>query len=65
MPPRYVIVDLDGGTDDAWALAMLLKAEKTHNVQVLGITTVAGSTSVSNGLTNIGRVLEVFDRTDV
>lgn len=62
---RYVIADLDPGTDDAWALAMLLRAEKTHNIKILAITIVAGNTDAHHAVENVARVLEVFDRTDV
>lgn len=65
MTPRYVIADLDPGTDDAWALAVLLKAEKTQNVQILAITLVGGNTAIHHAVNNVARVLEAFDRTDV
>lgn len=63
--PRYIIFDQDMGTDDAWALFMLLKAEQTAHVKILGITCVCGNTSLKNVVTNTIRVLELTKRTDV
>lgn len=62
---RLVIFDEDMGTDDAWALLMLLKAERTHNIKVLAITCVAGNTTVQNVAINTMRVLEILNRSDV
>lgn len=63
--PQYVIMDVDPGTDDAWAIAMMLKAEQTHNIQIVAITTCMGNTSISNAVRNTARVLGAFKRTDV
>lgn len=63
--PKLVLIDVDTGVDDAWALAMIIKAEHTHNVRVLGITTVSGNTSLDNATRNTVRVLETLHRTDV
>lgn len=63
---KYVIVDTDMGCDDAWALQMILKAEKhLKNVKVLAITLVNGNTTVENALKNTYRMLDGLDRTDV
>lgn len=62
---RYIILDEDIGTDDAWALFMLLKAEKTHKLKVLALTCVGGNASVDNVAANTLRVLDVVKRTDV
>lgn len=64
-PTRFVIFDEDMGTDDAWALIMLLKAERTHNLKLLAITCVGGNTAVQSVVTNTMRVLELLNRTDV
>lgn len=64
-PTRFVIFDEDMGTDDAWALIMLLKAEQTHNLKVLAITCVAGNTTVQNVAINTLRVLQLLNRSDV
>uniref|UniRef100_A0A182WED0 Inosine/uridine-preferring nucleoside hydrolase domain-containing protein n=1 Tax=Anopheles minimus TaxID=112268 RepID=A0A182WED0_9DIPT len=63
--PRKVIIDLDVGTDDAWALWMLLKGEKSHNYEVIGITCVNGNTSVDNVVENTLTLLTAMGRTDV
>lgn len=62
---RYIILDEDLGTDDAWALFLLLKAEKTHNLKVLALTCVNGNGSVDNVARNNLRVLDILKRTDV
>lgn len=63
---EYFIFDTDMGTDDAWALQMILKAEKViKNVKVLAITTVAGNTDPINAIKNTYRILDELNRTDV
>lgn len=64
--PKYVIFDTDMGSDDAWALQMILKAEKSLKmVKVLAITTVSGNTTNENVIKNTYRILDGLDRTDV
>ncbi|KAG4080206.1 hypothetical protein HA402_008277 [Bradysia odoriphaga] len=63
--PKLVIFDTDMGTDDAWALFMLLKAEKRYNVKILGITVVHGNASLENAAENALRVLSATDRLDI
>lgn len=59
-------IKLDMGTDDAWALQMMLKAEKHFkNIKLLAITTVFGNTTVENSIKNTYRILDGLDRTDV
>lgn len=62
---RYVIFDEDMGTDDAWALFLLIKAQETHNIKLLAITCVAGNTSLEYVAINTMRFLEFMKRTDV
>lgn len=63
---RFIIFDTDMGADDAWALQMILKAEKSHkNVKVLAITTTHGNTTVENAIKNTYRILDGLDRNDV
>ncbi|XP_062551682.1 pyrimidine-specific ribonucleoside hydrolase RihA-like [Armigeres subalbatus] len=64
-PPRKVIVDVDVGTDDAWALLLLLKCEKKFNLKVEAITCTHGNTDVHNAARNVLRVLAAIGRTDV
>jgi inosine-uridine nucleoside N-ribohydrolase len=61
--PRVpIIVDADIGVDDAAALAFLLSSSKAN---ILGITTVAGNTSVENAATNALLLLQTAQRTDI
>lgn len=63
---KYVIFDTDMGTDDAWALLMLLKAEKyLKNIEILAVTCVFGNTSVDNAIKNTYHILQSMDRSDV
>lgn len=67
---RLVVYDCDIGTDDAWGLAMLLRAEELtlrggRTCKVLAITTVHGNTDADNGTLNALRVLHTLNRRDV
>lgn len=65
-PIKYVILDTDMGGDDAWALQMLLKAEKElRNVKLLAITTVVGNADMTDVIKNTYRILDGLNRTDV
>lgn len=55
-------MDTDPGTDDAVALAALLASD---DVEVAGVTTVAGNSSLENTTANALSILELFDRADV
>jgi inosine-uridine nucleoside N-ribohydrolase len=63
--PRNVIIDVDVGTDDAWACLMLLRFEKKYNIKVQAITCVHGNTTVTNVAKNLIRVLKTIDRLDI
>lgn len=64
--PKYVIFDTDMGADDAWALQLLLKAERDLKiVKVLAITTADGNTDITNVIRNTYRILDGLNRTDV
>lgn len=64
--PKYVILDTDMGTDDVWALIMLLKAAKHFsNITLLAITCVHGNTSMDNVVNNTFAVLDIMKRSDV
>uniref|UniRef100_A0A1B0D033 Inosine/uridine-preferring nucleoside hydrolase domain-containing protein n=1 Tax=Phlebotomus papatasi TaxID=29031 RepID=A0A1B0D033_PHLPP len=58
---RNVIVDVDVGSDDAWALLMLLRAQEINEINLLGITCVKGNTTVENVAKNTLRVLSTLD----
>ncbi|CAG0936741.1 Non-specific ribonucleoside hydrolase RihC [Thermoflexales bacterium] len=64
-PPKPlipIVVDTDLGVDDAAALAYLLNQRKAN---ILGITTVAGNTSVENAANNTLILLEAANQTDI
>jgi inosine-uridine nucleoside N-ribohydrolase len=55
---RKVVLDMDPGIDDALALILALKSPE---LQILGITTVAGNAPVEMTSANAGRVLEYLN----
>lgn len=59
---QKVLLDVDPGCDDAVAMGVALASDE---LDVVGITTVAGNTSVENATRNALSVLTLFDRTDV
>ncbi|GAB0093126.1 uncharacterized protein DMENIID0001_081910 [Sergentomyia squamirostris] len=58
---RKVIVDVDVGSDDAWALLMLLRVQQLNQIEILGITCVKGNTDVSNVAQNILRLYAALE----
>ncbi|KAH8273299.1 hypothetical protein KR018_007201, partial [Drosophila ironensis] len=67
---RLVIYDCDIGTDDAWGLCMMLRAEELcrpggRRSKVVAITSVQGNTDVENGTLNALRVIRTLDRDDI
>lgn len=60
--PRLVIVDVDVGCDDAWALFVLLKAMDCGLCHILAITCVNGNTTVDNVARNVLRVLQTVGK---
>ncbi|XP_019621061.1 PREDICTED: uncharacterized protein C1683.06c-like isoform X2 [Branchiostoma belcheri] len=59
---KLIVLDVDCGHDDAQAIMLALTQP---NVQVLGITCVAGNVDVDQVCRNVLRVLKVFGRLDV
>lgn len=57
-----IIIDTDPGHDDALALMLLLKA---NLFDVLGITTVAGNSSIENVTRNAAFILDLLKRKDI
>jgi inosine-uridine nucleoside N-ribohydrolase len=57
-----VIIDMDGGIDDALALILGLRSPET---EVIGITSVSGNVPVSQATLNALRVVELLNRSDV
>lgn len=59
---RKVLFDVDPGCDDALMLLVALAAE---DIEVVGVTTAAGNTTLGNATRNALAVLEFAGRTDV
>jgi inosine-uridine nucleoside N-ribohydrolase len=59
-----IIIDTDAGVDDAAAIAWLLSQDR-YPVEVLGVTAVAGNTSVENVANNVLIVLDLVGRNDI
>ncbi|XP_032588881.1 pyrimidine-specific ribonucleoside hydrolase RihA isoform X2 [Drosophila mojavensis] len=63
---KLVILDCDGGSDDAWALLLLLRAEECGILQLLAVTTNGcGNTTCENAARNMRRILMACSRKDV
>ncbi|KAM7348053.1 nucleoside hydrolase isoform 1-T2 [Cochliomyia hominivorax] len=63
---NYVIFDCDGGSDDAWALLLLLKAEAENHLCILGITICgSGNTTLHNAAYNMLRILKACGRDEI
>ena len=63
MPPRKIIIDTDPGQDDA--VAILLALASPEEIEVLGITAVAGNVPLSLTQKNARIVCELAGRPDV
>lgn len=62
---KRVILDVDVGTDDAVALMLLLWADAKKLIKLEAITCTNGNTKVENVVTNVLRLLEAAERTDI
>src|SRR5207244_5252973 len=62
MTPITIIIDCDPGHDDAIAL---LLAVASPEVELIGVTTVAGNQTVDKTTNNALRVLELAGRADI
>jgi len=62
MTPTPIIIDCDPGHDDAIAL---LLAVASPEVELIGVTTVAGNTTIDKTTNNALRVLELAGRSDI
>lgn len=63
MPPRKIIIDTDPGQDDA--VAILLALASPEEIEVLGITAVAGNVPLPLTQKNARIVCELARRTDI
>ncbi len=62
--PLKIIIDTDPGVDDALALTWLL-SQRERTVQILGVVSVFGNTTVESTTNNVLTVLEINGRTDI
>jgi inosine-uridine nucleoside N-ribohydrolase len=62
MTPTPIILDCDPGHDDAIAL---LLAVASPEVELIGVTTVAGNTTIDKTTANALRILELAGRSDI
>ncbi|MCK5883935.1 MAG: nucleoside hydrolase, partial [Bacteriovoracaceae bacterium] len=60
--PKKVIIDCDPGIDDSLALLLALNSPE---LDVIGLTVVAGNVPVELGATNALKVLDLVGRTDI
>jgi inosine-uridine nucleoside N-ribohydrolase len=60
--PAPVIIDTDPGVDDFIAILMALRSP---DLDLLGLTTVGGNTSLENATLNALRTLQAEDRSDI
>ena len=63
MPPRKIIIDTDPGQDDA--VAILLALASPEDIDVLGITAVAGNVPLELTAKNARIICELAGKTDV
>lgn len=59
MPRRRIIIDTDCGGDDAIGI---MTALTDPNTEILAITAVWGNVNVDQGVENLGKLLDVFER---
>lgn len=62
MPPRKIIIDTDPGQDDAAAIMLALASPE---LEVLGVTAVAGNVPLELTARNARIVVEICGRTDI
>jgi purine nucleosidase len=63
LAPVRIVIDADIGVDDAAAIAYLLT--RSDKADILGITAVAGNTTVENSANNALILLDTAQRTDI
>lgn len=59
---QHVIIDIDPGVDDAYALALALMSKE---LSIIGITTVFGNIEVEQASQNVLHMLELLNRTEI
>ena len=59
---KKIILDCDPGHDDAVAIMLAIASEK---IDLLGITCVAGNTTLKNTVINSLKICTLLERTDI
>lgn len=63
---NYVILDCDGGSDDAWALLLLLKADAQKHIKLLAVSICGnGNTTLQYASRNMQLILKAYNREEV
>ncbi|XP_050306453.1 uncharacterized protein LOC126743409 isoform X2 [Anthonomus grandis grandis] len=62
---RRIIVNVDTGVDDYYALLLLLHADNTGLLKIEGILCSPGNTNTTNVIKNTVRLMELTNRTDI
>lgn len=62
--PLDLVIDTDAGVDDAAAILWLL-SQKNYPVDILGVGTVAGNTTVKNAANNVLTILDNLAQQDI
>uniref|UniRef100_A0A2A4JUL8 Inosine/uridine-preferring nucleoside hydrolase domain-containing protein n=1 Tax=Heliothis virescens TaxID=7102 RepID=A0A2A4JUL8_HELVI len=63
---KKIVIDHDGGADDAFAITMSLLNEKYFSgPNVVALTTTFGNVNISQAIINSDRILSLVDRRDV
>ncbi|XP_026726451.1 probable uridine nucleosidase 1 isoform X2 [Trichoplusia ni] len=63
---QKMVIDHDGGADDAYAIAMAFQYETFfYGPNVVAITTSYGNVNLTQAIINSGRILSLVDRNDV
>lgn len=62
--PLELVIDTDGGVDDAAAILWLL-SQKNYPVDILGFGTVAGNTTVENAANNVLTLLDTVGQNNI
>ena len=62
--PIKLVIDVDVGVDDSAGIVWLLSQDR-YPLELLGITTVAGVSSVENVTNNVLTLLDVLGRDDI
>lgn len=63
--PRLLVVDVDAGVDDAWALLALLRAQRLGLVRILAVVAAEGNTDINNVSKNTCRLLQMAHAHDI